>query len=116
MTSLVEEITIYVSCGIIAVLYIVAVSLLVSIKNRSYSTMRQLQNKKNKNEMAINYTEGIYNIHKHTSYLSLCLLPIVILIIYILIAKEFDIFPFGKVTRSCPSGTIDPANTKAPSE
>ena len=36
-------------------------------------------------------------------------MPIVILVIYILIAKEFEIFPFVVQERKCPTGTL---NTK----
>ena len=104
-----EEIVIYASVGVIIIFYIVAISLLFSIKNRSYNELQQVEKPSNKDHNELGYVRGIYEIHNSSAYMGLAVMPVVILVIYILLAKEFEIFPFVVSERKCPAGTL---NTK----
>ena len=108
MTSL-EEIVIYLSVGFIIIFYIIAISVLFSLKKKSYDELIQVEKKGSKDHNELGYVRGIYEVHTSSAYMGLTFLPIVLLIIYILLAKEFKIFPFISTARKCPSGTI---NTK----
>jgi len=105
----IEEIVIYASVAIVIIFYIVAISLLFSIKNKSYNELQLVEKPSDKDHNELGYVRGIYEIHSSSAFMGLAAMPIVILVIYILIAKEFEIFPFVVQERKCPTGTL---NTK----
>ena len=111
-----EEIVIYASVAIVIIFYIVAISLLFSIKNRSYKELQQVEKPSNKDHNELGYVRGIYEIHSSSAFMGLAIMPVIILIIYILLAKEFEIFPFVVAERKCPAGTLNTKRELPPNE